>query len=101
MIDTLNTAMGFGLDPDAIELDIEPFKSNGLNKPGTDGETFLHLIQSWTRLTSVLNELSRAISSPDFYPFVLCERVAAKLHFIHWVISQASSESSNNSLSSV
>ena len=36
----------------------------------------------------MLNELSRSMGQPDFYPFVLPPAVIAKLHFIHLVIQQ-------------
>ena len=85
IIDTLNTALSFGLDPDvAIEMEVEPFEKKVLFKPDDpDAAGFLELIHSWTLLTPVLNELSRAMGSADFYPFVLCERVIAKLQLIH------------------
>ena len=41
---------------------------------------------SWTQLTAVLNELSRAMGLADFYPFVLSQRAVAKLHFVHLAI---------------
>jgi hypothetical protein len=37
----------------------------------------------------MLNELSRSMGQPDFYPFVLPAAAIAKLHFIHLVIQQA------------
>ena len=103
IIDTLNTARGFGLDPEvAIKMEIDPFQKNSLYRPSdVNAPDFLDLINSWTLLTSVLNELSQAMGSPDFYPFVLCENVVAKLHFIHLLITQTASRSSANSSSSV
>ncbi|MES2685659.1 MAG: putative zinc-binding metallopeptidase, partial [Pseudomonadota bacterium] len=37
--------------------------------------------------TMLLNEMSRAMGQPDFYPFVLPHEVVAKLQFIHLVVS--------------
>jgi hypothetical protein len=33
-----------------------------------------------------MNEMSRAMGQPDFYPFVLPRAVVAKLHFIYVVV---------------
>ena len=43
---------------------------------------------AWIELAGMLNELSRSMGQPDFYPFVLPPAVIAKLHFIHLVIQQ-------------
>ena len=83
-------AISFGLDPKVyIQISVEPFQSDALanaNDPGA--EEFLNFINSWTRLTAVLNELSRAMGLIDFCPFVLSRGVVAKLHFVHSVIAQ-------------
>ena len=94
IIDTLNTALSFGLDPGAaIEMEVEPFDRKALFKADDpDAAGFLELIHSWTLLTSVLNELSRAMGSADFYPFVLCGKVVAKLQLIHLVARGGSGE---------
>jgi hypothetical protein len=39
-------------------------------------------------LTNVLNELSRSMGQPDYYPFVLPRVAVGKLQFIHRVITQ-------------
>ena len=46
----------------------------------------LRLLRDWLAITSVMNEMSRAMGQPDFYPFVLQRRVVPKLHFIHCVV---------------
>ncbi len=91
MTDTIDCALGLGLDPDsAIELDVEPFTSDALcNQQDPDGQRFLHFVNSWTRLTAALNELSRAMGYNDFYPFVLSHSAVAKLHFVHLVVGDA------------
>jgi hypothetical protein len=88
MLDTLECALGFGLDPVAsLDVEVQPFTPDALYRdqdPG--GPFFLHFLNSWTRLTAVLNELSRAMGFNDFYPFVLSRSAVSKLHFIHLVV---------------
>jgi hypothetical protein len=88
VMDTLETALGFGLDPESsIEMEVKPFESSELFRPKEpNGEQFLQFLNSWTRLTAVLNELSRAMGLHDFYPFALPRRAVAKLHFVHLVL---------------
>jgi hypothetical protein len=87
MVDTFDTALSFGLDPEsAIDLEVEPFKPDSLSQPAdSDARDFLNFVNSWTRLTAVLNELSRGMGLHDFYPFVLSRKAVAKLHFVHRV----------------
>jgi hypothetical protein len=100
MMDTIDCALGLGLDPDSsIEMEVKPFTADALFRPeDPEGPRFLHFINSWTRLTAALNELSRAMGFNDFYPFVWSPRVVAKLHFVHLVVcdigAAAESESS-------
>lgn len=55
-----------------------------------EAQHFLDFLNDWTRLTTMLNEMSRSMGQPDFYPFVLPHEVVAKLHFIHLLVSSAS-----------
>ena len=91
VMDTLETALGFGLDPESsIEMEVKPFTADALYRPeDPGGEQFLRFLNSWTRLTAVLNELSRAMGLHDFYPFALPRSVVGKLHFIHLVVADA------------
>ncbi len=93
MMDTLECALSFGLNPDSsIELKIKPFASEALFRPQDPGAgRFLHLLDSWSRLTAVLNELSRAMGLNAFYPFALSNTAAAKLHFVHLIVTDVSS----------
>ena len=50
---------------------------------------FLDFLNGWVRLTNVLNELSRSMGQPDYYPFVLPHVAVGKLQFIHQVIARA------------
>jgi hypothetical protein len=90
MADTADTAMSFGVDATNVELTSDLFTAADLWQPDhPDAATFLDFINGWVLLTNVLNELSRSMGQPDFYPFVLPSPVIAKLHFIHLVIQQA------------
>ncbi len=92
MEDTMDTALSFGLDADDVEVDYEPFGHDALwNPKAEDAQDFLDFINAWIELTSVLNELSRSMGEPDFYPFVLNRPVVAKLQFIHDLVSNARS----------
>ena len=90
MIDSLGTALGFGLDADDLEGTIAPFERDALFAPDEAGsERFLSLLNSWTEMTMVLNELARSMGQPDFYPFVMSRPVVAKLQLVHLVVQDA------------
>lgn len=92
MIDSLGTALGFGLDAEDLEAIIEPFERDALYAPedtGADG--FLSLLNSWIEMTMVLNELARSMGQPDFYPFVMSKPSVAKLQFVHMVVEASRS----------
>jgi hypothetical protein len=87
--DTWDTALSFGVDVDA-GVEFVGFTQHVLARPDLPGSAgFLDFLNSWTQLTAVMNELSRAMGLADFYPFVLSQRAVAKLHFVHTVISGA------------
>jgi hypothetical protein len=89
MVDTLDTALSFGLNVRKLELEIDPFDRNALYRPNDPGaKRFLSFLNSWIELTAVLNELSRAMGQPDLYPFALPRPAVAKLHFIHLLVTQ-------------
>lgn len=93
MVDTLDTALSFGLDADNVEIEYEPFGVNALWRPRDVGAPrFLSFVNAWTELTGVLNELSRSMGQPDFYPFVLSAGAVSKLHFVHMVVEQKEME---------
>lgn len=91
MRDTVETALSFGLKLDAMQFaEFLPFGPESLHAPDhPEAARFLVFINEWTRLTTLLNELSRAMGQPDFYPFVLPRKVVAKLQFIHLLVSSA------------
>ena len=90
VVDSLNTALGFGLRGEDVEAAVEPFSVNDLYDPkATDAEQVILLINSWVQLTTALNELARSMGQADFYPFVLSRPVLKKVHFIQIVVKGA------------
>jgi hypothetical protein len=89
LLDTVDTALSFGLTPDDIALPIEPFGPDVLDHPD-DAARFLRLVNGWLELTAVVNELARSMGQPDVYPFVLSRTAVAKLHLVHRVVVSAS-----------
>ncbi len=89
MVDTLDTALSFGLDTRSLEMEIEPFSRDALFRPNHPGAgRFLSFLNAWIELSAVLNELSRSMGQPDLYPFALPRPAVAKLHFIHLAVTQ-------------
>lgn len=92
MADTVDTAVSFGIDATNVEIESEPYTREDLWEPDCeDAHVFLSFLNMWVVLTNALNELTRSMGQPDFYPFVLPRKAVAKLHFIHEVIRSASS----------
>lgn len=88
MADTADTAMSFGVDATNVELTSDLFSLADLWQPDhPDAGKFLDFINGWVLLTNVLNELSRSMGQPDYYPFVLPRAAVGKLQFIHRVIT--------------
>jgi hypothetical protein len=91
MVDTLGTAISFGLKPESIAMPFDCFGPDALcDSQRGDSERFLSFLNSWLKLTAVLNELCRSMGQPDFYPFALPRAAVTKLHFIHLVVCEAS-----------
>ena len=93
MVDTLDTAIGSGMDRENVDLLKDPFDQDVLyrldeEEDAADNE-FLAFFNAWAGLTSVLNEFSLGMGLPDFYPFVLSKRSITKLHFVHRFIQSA------------
>ena len=89
MADTADTAMSFGVDAQNVELASDLFEPADLWQPDHPGAVkFLDFLNGWVRLTNVLNELSRSMGQPDYYPFVLPRATVGKLQFIHQVITE-------------
>jgi hypothetical protein len=87
MADTLATAASFGVDPRRLELEVEPYTPVDLYQPDDPGgERFLRFLNGWMTLAAVMNEMSRGMGHPDFYPYTLSRPVVTKLHFIYVVV---------------
>jgi hypothetical protein len=93
MIDALDTARSFGLVAHHDEIQYEAFTPQVLHPdgapPSPDDLAFLAVVNGWIELTGALNEVTRSMGEPDFYPFVLSKPAVRKLHFIHQVVRQA------------
>ena len=91
MRDTIDTAVSLGLAHDHLnsaQLEFTPFTMDALYQQRDPGaQQFLDFLNDWIRLTTLLNEMSRSMGQPDFYPFVLPRVVVAKLHFIHLLVT--------------
>lgn len=87
IVDSLTTAMGFGLDAEDLEGHIVPFGMDALYAPDDpNAARFLELLNGWLEMTMVLNELARSMGQPDFYPFVMSRPAVAKLQFVQMVV---------------
>jgi hypothetical protein len=90
VVDSLDTALGFGLRGEDVEAAVEPFTVSDLYDPAApDAKQVVLLVNSWVQLTTVLNELARSMGQHDFYPFVLSRPVLKRLHFIQLVVKEA------------
>lgn len=93
VVDSLDTALGFGLRGEDVEAATEPFHVKDLYDPqAPDAQRVILLINSWVQLTTVLNELARSMGQPDFYPFVMSRTVVRKLQFIQMVVKSTREE---------
>ena len=93
MMDTMDTALGFGIDVEAAEQDYQPFEASALYRPeDPGGQAFLAFVNAWVRMGSMMNELARSMGHNDLYPFVLPVQAVCKLHFVHLVVMQARTE---------
>ena len=95
MVDSLDTARSFGLVAHHDEIQYEAFTPQALAgddaaaAPSADDLAFLAVVNGWIELTGALNEVTRSMGEPDFYPFVLSKPAVRKLHFIHKVVKNA------------
>nr|WP_258196777.1 putative zinc-binding metallopeptidase [Pseudomonas japonica] len=90
MMDAVDTALSFGMSGHNAGLDYVSYPISTLyDAEHPTGPAFLTFINTWIELAGMLNELSRAMGQPDFYPFVLPPAVVAKLHFVHLVVQAA------------
>ena len=89
VVDSLDTALRFGLRGEDVEAAVEPFSVNDLHDPSApDAKRVILLMNSWVQLTTVLNELARSMGQHDFYPFVMSRPVLRKMHFIQMLVKE-------------
>jgi len=87
LVDSIDTALGFGLTGDDIEMEIEPYRLEDLYDPqDRDAEHTLSMVNTWLELVTALNEMARSMGQQDFYPFIMSRPVLRKLHFIQLVV---------------
>jgi hypothetical protein len=87
VVDSLATAMGFGLEAEDLEATTAPFGPDALYAPDDPNATrFLDLLNGWCTMVMVLNELARSMGQPDFYPFVISAPAVAKLQFVQMAV---------------
>lgn len=85
MTDTLETAA-------AVGITIDPPRSgeptlHAVPDPVVEGKiAFGRLMDSWTTIVYVLNNLNRGLGNDDAYPFVLSTGAMEKLRFVHDVV---------------
>lgn len=93
VVDSLGTALGFGLDVTGMETKISPFTSEDLYAPTDPGAPrFLSLLNSWIEMIMVLNELAQSMGQPAFYPFVMSRPVVAKIQLVQMIVIDARCE---------
>lgn len=89
VVDSLDTALRFGLHGEDVELSAAPFTVADLYDPtAADAQRVIFLVNSWVQLTTVLNELARSMGQHDFYPFVMSRPVLRKIHFIQMLVKE-------------
>ncbi|MCB9874334.1 MAG: putative zinc-binding metallopeptidase [Planctomycetaceae bacterium] len=90
VVDSLDTALRFGLRGEDVEQAVEPFTVEDLYDPHvSDAQRVILLVNSWVQLTTVVNEMARSMGQHDFYPFVMSRPVLRKMHFIQMIVKEA------------
>ncbi|MEO8658358.1 MAG: putative zinc-binding metallopeptidase [Bryobacteraceae bacterium] len=95
VFDTLGTVFSFSLDINSVEM---PFEAFGPDVLFQEDDGFLTHLNTWLRFTAVLNEFSRSMGLPDFYPFVLSRSSVKKLHFVHALVVSTGSPRTESAL---
>lgn len=89
MVDTLETArdMGFTVKGRLVTHPQDALQeAQHTTQPLDWHQGFDRLFNDWCQLTVTMNALNRSMGLSDAYPFVLSDKVAEKLHFIHDLI---------------
>jgi hypothetical protein len=89
VVDSIDTALRFGLQGEDVEQIYEPFTVDDLYDPAApDAQRVILLVNSWVQLTTVLNELARSMGQHDYYPFIMSRPVLRKMHFIQMIVKE-------------
>ena len=93
IVDALQTAGACGVvvDSGRPNTPVMPAQPADLGQQSFDA-----LIDAWASLAYVMNNLNRSLGQQDGYPFVLTTQVLAKLRFIHDVIRNVATGSSQD-----
>jgi hypothetical protein len=87
MMDGIGTAASFGLQTTESNTQFETVTTEMLYRPDArEASEFLTFLNAWIKLTAAVNELSRSMGHPDFYPFALPYQVVSKLQLVHRVV---------------
>ena len=84
IVDTLETSAACGMKIDPPRAD-EPSLTSVPN-PVEDVVAFKKMMDSWTTITYVLNNLNRGLGNDDAYPFILSPPAIDKLRFVHHTV---------------
>ena len=87
IMDTLETAAGFGVSVDPDNKANDGSKANS-SIAFDENMEFDELLAEWIPLTCALNSINRGMGLSDLYPFVIPPAVVEKLRFIHDVINK-------------
>ncbi|MDB4937729.1 MAG: hypothetical protein JWP87_4701 [Labilithrix sp.] len=87
MTDTLETAAACGISLRPPRAD-EPTLKHVPN-PTEGAVSFERMMEGWSAITYVLNNLNRGLGNGDAYPFVLSTPSIEKLRFVHETVSAA------------
>jgi hypothetical protein len=85
MVDAMDTAQADGMEPRAAGIRQGAAWPYAIQDVYRD-VTFETLMESWIPLSIAMNNLSRSMGHPDFYPFVISEPARDKLAFVHTTI---------------
>ncbi|WP_086644426.1 putative zinc-binding metallopeptidase [Acetobacter sp. DsW_063] len=85
IVDTLQTAMAFGLVVDTSTPEGDGVERHFNFDPYSAG-SFDEILKAWLPLTVVVNALNRSMGQADLYPFVITPEIAEKLRFIHQLV---------------
>jgi hypothetical protein len=89
MVEALETAVDYRIEP---SLPATNQRRSGFSPQSGDpfrASSAKQLIDRWIPLAIAMNSLNRSMGISDFYPFVISPSAAAKLEFIHDVVSSA------------